>query len=262
LSPSLSERRQIFQLYSYRLLLLAIAFLPAFSLYAETLNVAVASNFDYTLRLLAEDFSSQSTHELRIISGSTGKLYTQIKHGAPFDVFMAADEKRPELLISENRADKASAYVYAIGQIVLLSNIAPLGSCREVLASPDLHRLSIANPDTAPYGAAAKQVMESLSLWQQLQAKLVMGENAAQALQFVTTKNAQAGFIARSILNMGKAIDYVCTWDVPADMYSPISQEMVLLNRAKDNAAAQAFMHYMQSEQAKAIIKASGYGVI
>jgi len=256
------ERAFLSQRSLRRLLLPVAALLPAFSLYADSLNVAVASNFTYTLKLLSEDFSRQSAHELRIISASTGKLYTQIQHGAPFDVFMAADEKHPELLLSENRADHVSAYVYATGRIVLLSNLTPVTTCRDVLVSPELNRLSIANPKTAPYGVAAKQVLQRLSLWQQLEPKIVMGENIAQALQFVTTQNAQAGFVASSMLSMGKAIDYACAWDVPADLYSPIRQEMVLLNRAKDNIAARDFMRYMQSEKAKEIIKASGYGIM
>lgn len=248
--------------YTKRFLLLAASLFTAISAQAETLNVAVASNFTHTLKLLSDDFNKQTGHQLRIISGSTGKLYAQIQHGAPFDVFLAADEKRPELLVNENKADQASAYVYAIGQIILLSNIAPTDTCQSVLTSPALKRLSIANPKTAPYGAASKQLLEKLSLWSQLQPRLVMGENIAQALQFVSTKNAQAGFVAKSMLSMGKKIDHACLWDVPSEMYSPIKQKMVVLNRAKDKVAAQAFIQYMQSAQAREIIKASGYGVM
>ncbi len=234
----------------------------ALSVQAETLNVAVASNFAYTLKLLSVDFKKQTGHLLRISSASTGKLYTQIQHGAPFDVFLAADEKHPDLLVNENKADKTSAYVYAKGQIVLMSNITVGSSCLDVLTSVELKWLSIANPKIAPYGVAAKQVMEKLALWQQLQPRLVKGENIAQTLQFVSTKNAQAGFIAKSMLNMGKQIEYVCIWDVPADMYSPIKQKMVVLNIAKEKPSAQAFIQYIQSTQAKKIIAASGYNVL
>lgn len=251
----LSLRRQC-------LLLFFASLLVTFSVRAESLNVAVASNFNYTLRLLSTDFNRQTGHQLRISSASTGKLYTQLQHGAPFDVFLAADEKHAELLISENKAEQASSYVYAKGRIVLMSNLMSSDSCQDVLTSPALQRLSMANPKTAPYGIAAKQVLEKFSLWSQLQPRLVMAENIAQALQFVSTKNAQAGFIAKSMVNIADKMDYACIWDVPIDMYAPIRQKMVLLNRAKDNLAARDFLQYMQSARAKEIITASGYDVM
>ena len=245
-----------------RNLLLVVALFYNVALHAEVLNVAVASNFAHTLKLLSTDFTKQTGHQLRISSASTGKLYAQIHHGAPFDVFLSADEKRPELLVSENKAEPATAYVYAQGQIVLLSNIVSGNSCQDVLSSSDLKRLSIANPKTAPYGVAAKQVMERLDLWQRLQPRLVKGENIAQTLQFVSTRNAQAGFIAKSMLQMGKQVEHACIWDVPADMYSPINQKMVVLNKAKDKASARAFASYMRSDAAKEIIKSTGYDVM
>lgn len=243
-------------------LFLAASFFIMLPAQADTLRVAVASNFSYTLKLLSDDFSQQADHELLVSSASTGKLYAQIQHGAPFDVFLAADEKRPNLLLGEDKADEASAYVYAIGQLVLISNISVTVNCQSVLRSPDLRRLSIANPKTAPYGVATKQVLEKLSLWSQLQTKLVKGENIAQTLQFVSTKNAQAGFVAKSMLTMAKAIDNECIWDVPSDMYSPIKQKMVVLRKAKNKPAVRAFIQYMQSERAKEIIKSSGYDVM
>lgn len=244
------------------ILLLTVSLFSNTLVYAETVNVAVASNFAYTLKLLSADFTRQTGHQLRISSASTGKLYTQIEHGAPFDVFLSADESRPDLLVSKNKAAASSAYVYAKGQIVLLSNIAAEGSCQNVLQSTQLKRLSIANPKTAPYGVAAKQVMEALSLWQNLEPRLVKGENIAQTLQFVSTKNAQAGFVAKSMLSMGKNIDSACIWDVPVDMYSPINQKMVVLNKAIKKPSALAFIQYMQSEKAKEVIKSTGYDVL
>lgn len=243
-------------------LFVSVVFLAVLPVQAATLNVAVASNFAYTLKLLSADFEKRTGHQLRISSASTGKLYTQIQHGAPFDVFMSADEQRPELLVSENKAELSSAYVYARGRIVLMSNIISGKTCQDVLVSSDLKRLSIANPKIAPYGAAAQQVMEKLDLWVQLQPRLVKGENIAQTLQFVSTKNAQAGFVSKSMLNMGKQIDHACIWDVPVDMYSPINQKMVVLNKSKDKVAVQAFAQYMKSVGAKEIIKATGYDVM
>jgi len=245
-----------------KILLFVASLMPVAAVYAETLNVAVASNFAYTLKLLSDDFNKQSGHQLRISSASTGKLYTQIQHGAPFDVFLAADENRPDLLVENRDADPATAYVYARGQIVLMSNIVPAKNCQDVLSSSALKRLSIANPKTAPYGVAAKQVLDKLGLWQKLKPRLVKGENIAQTLQFVSTKNAQAGFVAKSMLNMGKHVDYACIWDIPTDMYSAISQKMVVLNKARNKQSVQVFVRYMHSSRAKEIIKASGYDVL
>jgi len=230
--------------------------------YAETVNVAVASNFAYTLKRLSADFTEATGYQLRISSASTGKLFTQIEHGAPFDVFMSADEKRADLLVDEKKAQASSAYVYAQGQIVLLSNVASAGECFDVLRSSQLKRLSIANPRTAPYGFAAQQVLQGLSLWDELQPRLVKGENIAQTLQFVSTRNAQAGFVAKSMLNMGKQIDSACIWDIPAEMYSPINQKMVVLNKASKKAAVIAFLEFIKSDKAKVIIKQTGYNVL
>ena len=232
------------------------------SLCAAELSIAVASNFKYTLQKIAADFKLKTGHELIISSASSGKLYAQIKHGAPFDVFMSADEKLPDLLIRDKIASSESAYIYALGKLVLISNIETRGDCKNAITSNRLKHLAIANPEIAPYGLAAKQVLQKLDLWQQLQSRIVMGENAAQTLQFVFTKNADAGFIARSMLNMGVQIDYACIWDVPTDMYSPIKQKMVVLNKAKGKPAALTFIQYMQSVTAKEIIKASGYDVL
>ena len=228
---------------------------------ADVLNVAVASNFTKTLKDLAADFESQTGHRVRVISGSTGKLFTQVKHGAPFDVFLAADEKRPELLVAEGLADASSDHVYARGRLVFVSNISPLDTCQDVLMSPELIRLSIANPKTAPYGLAAKQVLQQLSVWESLKAKLVRGENIAQATQFVSTQNAQAGFIARSLLQLDKYIEYKCTWDVPLNMYAAIKQKMVVLSASKMHQVAREFHRYIQSERAKKIIRQAGYDI-
>ena len=226
---------------------------------AGTIKVAVASNFARTLALLAEDFKFHSGHDIELISGSTGKLYMQIKHGAPFDVFMAADERRPELLVSEHYADNVTAHVYARGRLVLVSNIKPTGDCQSVLRSVQLKRMSIANPKIAPYGYAAKQVLSGLSLWHELQAKLVMGENVAQAMQFVSTENAQAGFIARSMVVDNTDDGFHCVWMVPADMHDPISQKMIVLKRTQHRQVAMAFLSYMKTARAKQIIEQAGY---
>ena len=236
------------------------------SLCAAELSIAVASNFKYTLQKLAADFKAKTGHELIISSASSGKLYAQIKHGAPFDVFLSADEKLPDLLIRDKTASSESAYIYALGKLVLISNIEPKSGCENVINSNRLKHLAIANPEIAPYGLAAKQVLQKLDLWQQLQSRLVRGENIAQTLQFVLTKNAQAGFVARSMLNtalnMGRQIDYACIWHVPTDLYSPIKQKMVVLNKAKNKQAVEEFVRYMKSSDARDIIVTTGYDTL
>jgi len=244
-----------------------LVYLFSGSLAAAEIRVAVASNFKHTLQKLAADFKVKTGHDLIISSASSGKLYAQIKHGAPYDVFLSADEKLPDLLIRDKIASSESAYIYALGKLVLISNIETSNGCENTISSNRLKHLAIANPAIAPYGLAAKQVLQKLDLWLQLQPRLVMGENAAQTLQFVVTKNAQAGFVARSMLNMAMInmdvqIDYACAWDVPGDMYSPIKQKMVVLNKAKGKPAVVSFIQYMQSVPVKEIIKVSGYDVL
>lgn len=247
------------------------------SLPAAEVRVAVASNFKYTLQKLAADFKSKTGHELIISSASSGKLYAQIIHGAPYDVFLSADEKRIDRLVSENLASAESAYVYALGKLMLVSNLSSKHDCRQVLRSRDLRRLAIANPKIAPYGYAARQVLEKMGLWQQLQTRIIMGENISQTFQFVSTKNADAGFVAQSMVEMamvevadnqmeqGKKTDdvrYACLWDVPDDMYSAIKQKMVVLKNSKNKQAVQAFVRYMRSADARDIIVTAGYAVL
>jgi molybdate transport system substrate-binding protein len=234
--------------------------------YAAEINIAVASNFKSTLQKIGADFKRATGHDLVISSASSGKLFAQIKHGAPYDVFLSADEKLPDQLIRDKLATSESAHIYALGKLVLIANLVTSSGCEDIISSNRLNHLAIANPEIAPYGQAARQVLQKLELWQQLQPRIVIGENAAQTLHFVSSKNAEAGFIARSMLfmarNAGKTLDSVCVWNVPADMYAPIKQKMVLLNKAKDKPAVLAFVQYMQSATAKAIIKSSGYDVL
>ena len=234
---------------------------------AAELTVAVASNFKPVLQVLAVDFKTVTGYDLSISSASSGKLFAKIMQGAPFDVFLSAEEKRADLLISNNIASAASAYVYAIGKLVLITNITTSSHCMDVLHMPGLRYLAIANPKIAPYGLAAKQVLESHKLWRRLQPRLVQAENILQAFQFVSTGNADAGFVSRSILDMallkkGHLIQFACVWDVPVEFYSPINQKMVVLNKAKNKRAVQTFARYMKSQRAKEIIINTGYDVL
>jgi len=247
-------RKSVFASFGFLFTLLSVPVTMA-----DTLTVAVASNFAGTLYRLAEPFEKKSGHKIRISSASTGKLYAQINHGAPFDVFMSADEVHADRLVKEGKADASHAAVYALGKLVLVSNIAPDGQCQNVLSDARLKRLAIANPNTAPYGAAAQQVMEHLAVWDKLQAKLVLGENISQTAQFVASTSADAGFVAKSVLIGDHVVARACEWAVPDNLYAPIRQKMVVLNRSKDNPAVLAFWRFMQSNEAADVVRDSGY---
>jgi molybdate transport system substrate-binding protein len=224
---------------------------------ADEVRVAVASNFAPVLEQLEAVFEQQSGHTLSIISGATGNHYAQIVNGAPFDVFLAADAVRPRQLEAEGKAVAGTSFTYALGMLVLWSaNAAVVDAQGEVLRSGTFEHLAVANPQLAPYGAAAQEVLIALGLWDKVQGRIVQGDNIAQTLQFVQTGNAELGFIARSQLpDTGKSGSY---WEVPAKLHSPIVQQGVLL---KDTPAARAFMLFMRSVETRAVIRAAGYSL-
>lgn len=229
-----------------------------FPLHAETAHVAAASNFTTTLTKLVSAFSAHSTHKIKVSTGSSGKLFAQIQHGAPYDVFLSADDDKPSKLVQANLAVANSQFSYAFGALVLWStNEAYRLQLKTKLLSNQFNKLAIANPQLAPYGQAAQQVLQQLGLAKQAQAKLVKGENIGQTYQFTGTGNADLGFVALSqVLDSVSNDSY---WIVPSKLYSPIRQDAVLLTRAAQNQAAQAFLDFLQSPQAKAIISKHGY---
>jgi len=246
-----------------RKLLLIAAFLPNSLLADDIVRLAVASNFIQTAAELSKHFSETSAIEVRISSGSTGKLYAQIINGAPFDVFLAADAERPRLLEQGGYAVQGSRVTYATGALVLWSGDDALvgRNCREVLERGDYGHLAIANPATAPYGAAAKRFLADAGLWEEARKRAVFGENIAQTLQFVATGNATLGFVAASQMRHRGLPPTTCEWRVPDPGGSQLDQQLVLLSAAASNRAARDFVNYMASEQATAIIARSGYGV-
>ena len=244
-----------------RIILALSLILATICSHADTLNIAVASNFSHTMRALAKNFNANTGHELRISSASTGKLYVQIINGAPFDVFLAADESRPDKLITKGKARAEFSRIYALGKLIMISNIKPKKRCQDILTSSTLKRLAIANPRTAPYGIASQQVLKKLNLWESIKPKLVMGENIAQTLHFISTENATAGFVAKSILQQGTDISLACKWDVPDNMHNPIKQKMVILTTAANKPVSKSFWEYMHTDMAKRIITNSGYDV-
>lgn len=231
----------------------ALCLLFCVSAGAEQITVAVASNFAQTAKVLKADFESFNNHRLRLAFGSSGKHYAQIKHGAPFHVFLAADQRRPQRLHHE--LDLAQApYTYAFGKLVLWSASADrVDSAGQVLLSDKPTRLAIANPRFAPYGTAAMQVLENLNLAASYQQHLVMGENIAQTFQFVAKGNIPLGLVAYS-----QVIDNPegSQWLVPQKLYDPIAQQAVLI---KPSPAAQAFFQYLKSSRAKVIMQRFGY---
>lgn len=225
------------------------------------MRVAAASNFSRTLQDISIAFAAATGHSLKISTASTGKLYAQIVHGAPFDVFLAADESHVDKIIAAGLAEQKFSYIYALGKLAFVSNLKPERECRDVLYSDQLRYLAIANPSTAPYGVAALQIMQNLKVKQKLQAKLVMGENIVQTLQFVASTSADAGFVAMSLLVDNPRIKPACVWLVPNDLYEPIKQKMVVLTQAREKSAAMAFWRFMQSAQAAVIIRETGYDI-
>lgn len=227
--------------------------------FAEQVLVAVAANFAPPFREIAIEFETTTGHNVRVASGSSGNFYSQIKNGAPFDVFFSADAERPKLLEDEGLGIKDTRFTYAIGRLVLWSPNENLIKGEETLRSKQYKRLAMANPKTAPYGVAAMQTMQKLELWETLQPQIVMGESLGQTMGFIESGNAQIGFVALSQVLGPKMKGKGGRWDVPNNLHEPIKQDVIVLTRAKDNQAAKALMEFIGSPQAKKIIERYGY---
>lgn len=229
---------------------------------AGEVNAAVAANFTAPVQQIAALFEKESGNTVKLSFGSSGKFYSQIKEGAPFDVFLSADEKTPKLMEKEGLAVQDSDFVYALGKLVLWS--AKSGFVDDkgaVLRTGNYNKIAYADPKLAPYGLAAKESLEDMGLWNVVQNKLVTGESIAQTYQFAASGNADMAFIALSQVTKDGKVTEGSWWMVPAHMYNPIHQSAVLLTAAKDKAAAQAFLAYLKSQKAVAIIRNFGYGL-
>ena len=224
---------------------------------ADAIRVAVASNFKHAIKPITERFETLTGHRVTLIFGATGKHYAQIMNGAPFDVFLAADTKRPRLLEERGKALAGSRFTYALGRLVLWSPDPALVDARgKVLDEPDFRYLAIANPKLAPYGKAAREVLEARGLWESMRGRVVRGENVAQAFQFVSSGNADLGFVAYSLLRVPGRPATGSVWEVPATLYSPIDQQAVLL---RSNDTAESFLSFVRSSESLAIIRDFGY---
>ena len=226
---------------------------------ADELKIAVASNFSETIKYLSAEFESQTNHKIKLIFGSTGRHYAQIKNGAPFDIFFAADRLRPQILEKEGLTSADSRFTYAIGKLVLWSPDKRLiDSDSDVLEKSNFDHLSIANPKLSPYGKAAQDFLQSQNLWNPLKKKMVRGENISQAFHFVKSGNAKLGLVAYSQVKHPDKDSQGSFWEVPSSLYSPIEQQVVML---KYSQAGNQFLDYIKSNQAKQLIWSFGYEV-
>ncbi len=228
--------------------------------HADEVKVAVAANFQKPLEDIAASFKADTGDTVVISAGATGQLFAQIQNGAPFEVMVSADSKTPKKLVDSELALAGSQFTYAKGQLVLWSvDTAKVDAKGDVLKKGSFTHLAIANPKTAPYGAAAVEAMEKLGVTAAVATKLVQGENITQAKQFVDSGNAEIGFVALSQVYKDGKITKGSAWIIPAELYSPITQDAVLLKKGEGNPAATALLDYLKSDKARNIMHKYGY---
>lgn len=237
-------------------LFITTLFLLPIAVSAEPIRVAVASNFTHAMQEIVKHYQQESGNAVELVFGSTGKIYAQIINGAPFDAFFAADADRPERLEREQRIQPGSRFSYAIGQIVLWSPDKQRIHGPDSLNADDFRHLAIANPKLAPYGKAARQILQNHGVWEKLQGKIVQGENIGQTFHFVKSGNAELGFVALSQIKVLDKNETGSLWLVPADLHDPIEQQAVQLS---DKSTVSAFLDYVKSDAASQIIEDYGY---
>lgn len=245
-----------------KLLFVVCSLLFAATAHAAEVNVAVAANFTAPMKQIAAEFKKETGHKAALAFGSSGKFYAQIKNGAPFQLFLSADDEKPAQLEKDGLTVPGSRFTYAIGTLVLWSpKPGFVDGNGEVLSKGHFSKLAIASPKLAPYGAAAIEVLTKQGLLKTATPKFVQGENISQTFQFVSTGNAELGFVALSQVIKDGKISSGSAWIVPDTMHSPIRQGAVLLATGKDNAAARALLGYLKSDKAKKIIRSYGYDI-
>lgn len=222
----------------------------------EEVQVAVAANFALPFAAIVQEFEAATGHRVAVASGSTGALYAQIVAGAPFEVFLAADDERPRRLVEAGRAVAETRFTYARGRLALWWPGREIGDGPALLAGGDFARLSMANPVTAPYGRAARQALETLGVWQTVEPKVVLGNDVGQAYQFVATQNAELGFVARSQLDRESE---GAAWLVPERLHAPIEQQAVLLTAGAGDPAARDLVAWLRGDEAREVIERFGF---
>jgi molybdate transport system substrate-binding protein len=234
-------------------LLLGLSSMPA---HAEMARLAVAANFTKVAEQLAAAFQAGTGDEVTLSFGASGALYTQISQGAPFDAFLSADDRLPAKAVADGLGVEGTVFTYAVGSLALYSTSVDVADGVAVLKAGAFEKIAIADPATAPYGQAAIESLTKLSLIDALTPKFVTGQNITQTLQFVDSGNAELGFVAA-----GQVIGKDHVWIVPAELHEPIKQDAVLLKTGAQNKAAAGFLDFLKSEEAIAVIEASGYTV-
>ena len=230
--------------------------------HAAEVRVAVAANFSAPMQKIAAEFAADTGHTAVLSLGSTGKLFAQVRNGAPFQVLLAADADTPARLEAQGLAQAGTRFTYATGRLVLWSKQASLVDTRgEVLRTGTFAHIALADPKLAPYGAAAIQTLEKLGLLQSLQSRMVQGESIAQAYQFVATGNAALGFVALAQVTSDGRLTEGSAWVVPANLHAPIRQDAVLLTKGRDAPAALALMAYLKGDKARKTMQSFGYGL-
>lgn len=243
-------------------LVATLALLLAPALRADEVQVAVAANFGAPMQKIAALFARDTGHQAQLTFGASGKFYAQIENGAPFEILLSADAGTPLKLVTRGKALADSRFTYAIGKLVLWSAKAGLVDDQGmILRKGTFEHIAIANPKTAPYGAAAIEVLRKLQLLDPLSPRLVTGESIAQAHQFVASGNAELGFVALSQVIKNGEVSGGSAWIVDPALYSAIRQDAVLLAPGKGKAAAQALLAYLKSDEAKAVITSFGYAL-
>jgi len=229
---------------------------------AAEVKVAVAANFSAPMQKIAQAFEQHTGHKALLSFGATGSFHAQIRHGAPFQVLLAADDETPLKLETEGLGVPGSRFTYATGRLVLWSRQPGLVDDKgEVLRSGKFQRLAIANPKLAPYGAAAVETLTRLGLLAELQPRIVQGDNIGQTYQFVASENAQLGFVALSQVHADGRISQGSGWLVPASLHQPIRQDAVLLKAGQGNPAASALLTFLRGDKARAVIRSYGYEI-
>jgi molybdate transport system substrate-binding protein len=248
--------------YRLRMILVSGLIIVCPPAFAETTLAAVASNFTQPMSEIAEAFEKATGHSAKLSFGSSGKFVAQFENGAPFEVFLSADAEKPAQLEKAGLALAGSRFTYAIGKLVLWSDKPGyIDEQGRILESGDFKHLALADPKLAPYGEAAVEVLKNKGLFEKLKPSLVFGENISQTHQFVSTGNAELGFLALSQVIRDGKIGEGSGWVVPETLHAPIRQDAVLLNKGAENPAAGALMQFLKSAEARTIIQKYGYSL-
>lgn len=231
----------------------------------QEITVAAAADLNAALRELTGNYSATSGVAVKLSFGASGNLFNQIQNGAPFDVFFSADEEYPKQLIENGVGEKDSLYRYAVGRIVLWvpadSKLDMEGKGLQALLDPSVKKVAIANPQHAPYGRAAAAALRHAGIYDQIQGRLVLGENVSQAAQFVESGNAQAGIIALSHALAPAMKGKGKYWEVPVDFYPPLNQSAIVISRSQQKVEVGKFLKYLRKPEAVAILRKYGFTV-